>query len=82
MARGEADAGSNDLINLMAMRQASDHRERYDIIDIGERFDVKPFGVAVKKGNRSLVEHLNAAITALKAKGVIDRLLKKNISDA
>jgi polar amino acid transport system substrate-binding protein len=82
VARGEADAGSNDLINLMAMRQASDHRERYDIIDIGERFDVKPFGVAVKKGNRSLVERLNAAITALKAKGEIDRLLKKNISGA
>lgn len=82
VAKGEADAASNDLINLMAMRGASDHPDRYDIIDIGDRFDEKPFGVAVKKGRRSLVDLLNQAIESLKANGEIDRLLNKNIAGA
>ncbi|HXZ45791.1 MAG TPA: transporter substrate-binding domain-containing protein [Pseudolabrys sp.] len=80
VAKGEADAASNDLINLTMMLRASDHPERYEIIDIGDRFDEKPFGVAVKKGRRSLVDLLNQAITSLKASGEIDRLLKENMA--
>jgi len=80
VAKGEADAASNDLINLTMMLRASDHPERYEIIDIGDRFDEKPFGVAVKKGRQSLVGLLNQAITALKASGEIDRLLKVNMA--
>lgn len=74
VAKGEADAASNDLINLTMMRAASAHPDRYDIIDIGDRFDEKPFGAAVKKGRRALVERLNEAIAALRADGAIDRL--------
>ena len=80
MAKGEADAASNDLINLMMMQRASDHPDRYDIIDIGDRFDQKPFGVAVKKGRQSLVDCLNQAIKNLSANGEIDRLLNENIA--
>lgn len=71
VAKGEADAASNDLINLMMMQRASDHPDRYDIIDIGDRFDQKPFGVAVKKGRQSLVDCLNQAIKNLSANGEI-----------
>jgi ABC-type amino acid transport substrate-binding protein len=80
VANGEADAASNDLINLTMMLRASDHPERYEIIDIGDRFDEKPFGVAVKKGRQSLVDLLNQAITSLKASGEIDRLLTENMA--
>lgn len=80
IAKGEADAASNDLINLTMLQRASDNPDAYRIIDIGDHFDEKPFGVAVKKGRRSLVELLNKAITALKANGEIDRLLKENIA--
>ena len=80
VAKGEADAASNDLINLTMMLRASNHPERYEIIDIGDRFDEKPFGVAVKKGRQSLVDLLNQAITTLKASGEIDRLLKENMA--
>lgn len=80
VAKGEADAASNDLINLTMMHRVADHRDRYDLIDIGDRFEEKPFGVAVKKGNRSLVDLLNQAISALKASGEIDRLLNENIA--
>lgn len=80
VAKGEADAASNDLINLTMMRQASDQPERYDIIDIGDRFDQKPFGVAVKKGRQSLVDLLNQAIKALQADGEIDKLLNKTLA--
>jgi putative glutamine transport system substrate-binding protein len=80
VAKGEADAGSNDLINLTMMQRAADHADRFDIIDIGDRFDEKPFGVAVKKGRQSLVDLLNEAIKTLKANGDIDRLLNDNIA--
>jgi ABC-type amino acid transport substrate-binding protein len=80
IAKGEADAASNDLINLTMLQRASDNPDAYRIIDIGDHFDEKPFGVAVKKGRRSLVDLLNTAITTLKAKGEIDRLLNENIA--
>jgi ABC-type amino acid transport substrate-binding protein len=80
VAKGEADAASNDMINLMLLQRASDHPGRYDIIDIGDRFDQKPFGVAVKKGKQSLVDRLNQAIKNLRANSEIDRLLNKNVA--
>lgn len=80
VAKGQADAASNDMINLMMLQRSSDNPDHYTIIDIGEHFEQKPFGVAVKKGRRSLVDLLNAAITALKEKGEIDRLLNENIA--
>jgi len=64
------------------MHRASDHPERYEIIDIGDRFDTKPFGVAAKKGNRPFVDLLNRAVEALKAAGDIDRLFNKNLEAA
>ena len=69
VAEGEADAASNDLINLMLMQRDSGHPDRYSIIDIGDRFDQKAYGVAVRKSRRSLVDILNAAIKTLKANG-------------
>lgn len=80
VAQGEADAASNDLISLKLMQRAAHDPDRYTIIDIGDRFDPKPYGAAVKKGNRSLVGLLNKAIERLTASGEIDRLLTKNIA--
>ncbi|MGA8294794.1 MAG: transporter substrate-binding domain-containing protein, partial [Rhodoplanes sp.] len=82
VANGEADAASNDMINLTMMHRASDHPERYEIIDIGDRFDKKPFGVAVKKGNHPFIDLLNRAVEALKAAVEIDRLFNKNLEAA
>jgi putative glutamine transport system substrate-binding protein len=62
------------------MHRASDRPDQYDVIDIGDRFDQKPFGVAVKKGRQSLVDLLNQAVRILKANGEIDRLLNENIA--
>jgi len=77
---GEADAASNDLINLTLMQKASPHPERFRLIDIGDKFDKKPFAIAVKKGSTSLVAALNSAIADLKAHGVIDKLLAENMA--
>ena len=82
VANGEADAASNDMINLTMMHRASDHPERYEIIDIGDGFDKKPFGVAVKKGNHPFIDLLNRAVEALKGAGEIDRLFNKNLEAA
>ncbi|GJE44214.1 transporter substrate-binding domain-containing protein [Methylobacterium soli] len=73
--KGEADAASNDMINLTMLRAGSAHPERYSIIDIGDRFDPKPFGMAVKKGDRTLLCFLDQAIESLKVYGKIDRML-------
>jgi len=81
VANGEADAASNDLIDLTFLRSASDHPDRYELIDIGSNFQPKPFGIAVKKGNQALVDRLNQAIESLKANGDIDRLLKEAIAN-
>jgi ABC-type amino acid transport substrate-binding protein len=80
VAKGEADAASNDLINLKLMVKATDHPDQYTIIDTGDRFDQKPYGVAVKKGNSSLIDFLNETIESLKANGDIDELLDENLA--
>lgn len=77
--KGEADAASNDLINLTLMRKYAAHPEQFDIIDIGDRFDEKPYGVAVKKGRPAFVAALNTAIERLRSSGEINRLLHANI---
>ncbi|KAB1074656.1 transporter substrate-binding domain-containing protein [Methylobacterium planeticum] len=71
---GEADAASNDMINLTMLRAGSSDPERYAIIDIGDRFEPKPFGMAVRKGDRSLLDVLNQAIASLETQGQIDRM--------
>ena len=81
VAKGNADAASNDLINLELMRRRAKRPDRYRIIDIGDRFDPKPYGVAVKKGNHALVALLNAAIESLKTSGEIDRLLNESLAN-
>jgi ABC-type amino acid transport substrate-binding protein len=72
----EADAASNDMINLTMLQRAAAHPEQYVIIDIGDRFEPKPFGMAVRKGNHTLVELLNQTIESLKANNRITRLLE------
>lgn len=78
--KGEADVASNDMVNLTLLRAGSPDPGRYAIIDIGARFDPKPFGMAVKKGDHVLVGLLSEAIEGLKAAGAIDKLLDKALA--
>jgi len=78
--KGEADAASNDLIDLSMMISEADHPGDYEVIDIGDHFDPKPFGVGVKKGRQSLIDRLNAAIEELKTSGKIDALMTENLA--
>jgi ABC-type amino acid transport substrate-binding protein len=77
VAKGEADAASNDLINLTLLQKGAAHSDQYEIIDIGDKFEPKPFGIAVKKGNRALVDLLNQAIESLKTNNEIEKLLRR-----
>jgi ABC-type amino acid transport substrate-binding protein len=79
VAEGQADAASNDMINLTMMRMASANPEDYRIIDLGDRFPPKPFGIAVNKNNRGLVQQLNQAIDGLQADGTIQQLLNNTM---
>ena len=80
VAKGEADAASNDLINLTMLQKGVDDPDQYEIVDIGDRFEQKPFGVAVKKGSHALLGRLNQAIESLKANNEIERLLNDAIA--
>lgn len=81
VARGEADAASNDLINLTLLQKGAAHPDKYEIIDIGDKFEPKPFGIAVKKGDHALVDLLNQAIEILKTNKEIERLLHEAIAN-
>ncbi|MCJ2139982.1 substrate-binding periplasmic protein [Methylobacterium sp. E-066] len=80
VVKDEADAASNDMINLTMLRASLAEPEAYSIIDIGNRFDLKPFGMAVRKGNSALLELLNQVIASLQDNGEIDRMLTKSLT--
>ncbi len=75
VANGTADAASNDLINLDMLRAYAAQPDDFAIIDIGQHFDAKPFGAAVRKGNAALLDRVNEALAALIATGERDRIL-------
>ena len=81
VANNEADAASNDLINLKLFRSALDRPDQYELVDIAAGFEQKPFSIAVKKGNSALVERLNKAINSLKSSGSIEKLLNEAIAN-
>ncbi len=60
----------------MMIREAV-HPDRYEIIDIGDRFDPKLLGVAVKKDVNRCSTSFNPAIESLKTSGKIDRLMQQ-----
>jgi putative glutamine transport system substrate-binding protein len=78
--KGEADAASDDLIDLSMMLRQADRPDDYEVIDIGDRFDPKLFGVGVKKGRQSLIDRLNPAIEEIKTSGKIDALMTENLA--
>lgn len=80
VVKGEADAASNDDVNLHRMHKNLANPDDYEVIDIGDHFDLKPFGIAVKKGNQELVEALNAIVEKLDASGQIAKLEKESIA--
>ncbi len=77
VASGEADAASNDDINFALMRKNSARPELFEILDIGDHFEPKPFGIAVRKGNHELVDFLNRTIARFEADGDLQRLLER-----
>lgn len=77
---GEADAASNDDVNLHRMHKNLADPDAFEVIDIGDHFDLKPFGIAVKKGNQELVNALNSIIEKLDTSGEITRLENESIA--
>jgi putative glutamine transport system substrate-binding protein len=80
VVKGEADAASNDDVNLHRMHKNLVHPEEFEVIDIGDHFDPKPFGIAVKKGNQKLVKALNTIIEKLDAGGQITKLENESMA--
>ena len=62
------------------LRMGTGRPEAFTLIDIGARFDPKPFGIAVKKGSPGFVALLNEAIGVMTADGTIHKLLDAAIA--
>lgn len=80
VASGAADAASNDNINFALMRKNAVRPDLFEILDIGDHFDLKPFGIAVRKGHRELVDVLNQTIARFEADGRLKRLLDRALA--
>ena len=70
LIRGEADVFVYDFPYLSVASTA--HTDTTVFLPVP--FTYEPFGMAVKKGNRSLLDRVNAEIAAIKAEGVYQKL--------
>lgn len=73
----KADAMANDNVNLRLLRASLEDPDQFTLVDIGDDFPKKPFGIGVKKGRRDLLERINRALTELKSSGGLKNLLDK-----
>ena len=48
---------------------------------VGGQFTEEPYGIAVKKGNKELVDELNKALKTLRDNGTYDEILNKWIKN-
>ena len=44
---------------------------------VGKKLNAETYGLAVKKGNKALLDKLNTGLKNIKKKGTFDKLLKK-----
>jgi len=69
---GQGDALTTDDSILYGM---ADQDSNYELV--GGTFTEEPYGIAVKKGNKELVDAINAALKKLKENGGYDEIYKK-----
>ncbi|PEJ58814.1 amino acid ABC transporter substrate-binding protein [Bacillus sp. AFS002410] len=73
---GKGDALTTDDAILYGMKEEDPSFEL-----VGGTFTQEPYGIAVKKGNKALVEKLNKALASLKASGKYDEIKNKWIKN-
>jgi ABC-type amino acid transport substrate-binding protein len=64
----------NTNVNLSLLKASMSDGDRFDIVDTGNHFPPKRYGIGVKKGNPDLVEFLNTALDKLEKSGALKRL--------
>lgn len=69
---GQGDTLTTDNSILYGM---ADEDPNYQVV--GKPFTDEPYGIAVKKGNKELLDQINATITELKDSGKYDEIYKK-----
>jgi len=69
---GQGDALTTDDAILYGM---ADENPDYELV--GGQFTEEPYGIAVKKGNKELVDELNKALKTIKDNGTYDEIKSK-----
>ncbi|HTW82444.1 MAG TPA: ABC transporter substrate-binding protein [Candidatus Sulfotelmatobacter sp.] len=72
---GKTDAHLSDYPVVAYLARTLGEGKAYEVI--GRPFDVVPFGIAVAKSNRALLDDVRGALLALVRDGTYDRLLRK-----
>ena len=73
---GQGDALTTDDAILYGM---ADEDPSYELV--GGQFTEEPYGIAVKKGNKELVDELNKALKTIRENGTYDEILNKWIKN-
>ncbi len=73
---GQGDALTTDDAILYGM---ADEDPSYELV--GGQFTEEPYGIAVKKGNKELVDELNKALKTIQDNGTYDEILNKWIKN-
>ncbi|NCD07819.1 MAG: transporter substrate-binding domain-containing protein [Negativicutes bacterium] len=72
MENGRLDASINDLLNQLEYNKAHPN-----VKIVGEPFTKASLGIAVKKGDKELVDLVNSVLKEMKENGEADKLYKK-----
>ncbi len=68
------DAMANDDINLMLLLRSLTNSGKFRLVDIGEKFPSKYFGIGVRKNNPKLVSFLNESLLEYSRSGLLEML--------
>jgi len=72
LENGRLDAAINDLLNQLEYNKTSPK-----VKIIGDPFTKAQLGIAVKKGDKELVDLINTVLKELKTSGEADKMYKK-----
>ena len=72
LQNGRLDAAINDLLNQLEYNKANPN-----VKIVGEPFTKAQLGIAVKKGDKELLDLTNAVLKELKQSGEAEKLYKK-----
>lgn len=74
----KVEALANTIVNLTLMLNTLQDKDRYTLLETGDRFAPKEYAAGIKKNCPDLVAFVNKALSKFKNQGILNELLKKH----